>query len=96
MVKVLLGQYRPERVVLFGSLAGGKWGRDSDIDLLIVKRTSVPFYRRMAVVRALVASARRGLPFDPIVLTPAELRNRLARGDQFVAGILASGKVLHG
>ena len=96
MVKVLRKHYRPQRIIMFGSLASGRWRKDSDIDLLIVKRTSVPFYQRMAEVRALVSDARQGFPFDPIILTPTEVRRRLARGDQFVAGVLAKGKVLHG
>lgn len=96
MVRVLREHYHPQRVIMFGSLANGQWRKDSDIDLLIVKRTSVPFYRRLAEVRALVSDARRGFSFDPIVLTPAEVRSHLARGNQFVAGILATGKVLHG
>ena len=31
--------YDPEKIILFGSFAYGKATRDSDIDMLIVKRT---------------------------------------------------------
>lgn len=96
MVALLRRSYRPQQVILFGSLAGGRWTGESDIDLLIVKRTSLPFYRRMAKVREVVSSVRRGHAFDPIVLTPREVKARLARGDKFIEGILANGKVLHG
>ena len=41
-------EYRPERIVLFGSYANGNPGPDSDIDLLIVKETSDrPIDRRL-------------------------------------------------
>ncbi len=41
----------------------------------------MPFYKRLAEVRRLVSSIRRGVPFDPIVVTPEELTRRLAEGD---------------
>ena len=87
--------YAPERIVLFGSCVTGKQNVESDIDLLIVKRTSQPFYKRLATVRQIVSSMRAGMPFDPIVVTPRELALRLEMGDQFLADILRSGKVLY-
>ena len=95
MAKTLATQYHPERVILFGSRAEGAARRDSDIDLLIVKATSQPFYRRLADVRRLVSDVRRGYAFEPIVLTPTEVRKRLAIGDQFLKQILDQGQVLY-
>ena len=92
---ILQTKYEPERIILFGSYATGRQALGSDIDLLIVKRTSQPFHRRLAEVRQLVSSCRRGIPFDPIVITPQELNRRIIRGDQFLANILRSGKVLY-
>lgn len=92
---VLRTTYEPERIILFGSHATGDAGKDSDIDLLIVKETSQPFHQRLARVRQLVSSYREGLPFDLIVVTPAELNKRLALGDKFLSSILQSGKILY-
>ena len=36
-LRVLVGKFSPERVVLFGSYAYGKPTADSDVDLLVVK-----------------------------------------------------------
>lgn len=93
--KTLRREYDPEQIVLFGSCAAGRQKVESDIDLLIVKRTTQPFYRRLAAVRRIVSSVRAGVPFDPIVVTPRELEKRLETGDQFLGGILQSGKVLY-
>lgn len=93
--KALEKEYDPERIVLFGSCAVGRQKAESDIDLLIVKRTSLPFYSRLAVVRRIVSSIRVGMPFDPIVVTPRELTRRLEIGDQFLSDVLRSGKVLY-
>ena len=84
--------YHPTQVILFGSYAYGHPTRDSDIDLLIIKETRKPFYERMVEVRKLVSSVVRGHPFDPIVMTPAEVERRLARGDQFLQEIVTKGK----
>jgi predicted nucleotidyltransferase len=32
-------RYRPEKIILFGSYAWGKPNKDSDIDLLIIKKS---------------------------------------------------------
>ncbi len=95
MVSVLKERYQPEQIILFGSYASGVPHRDSDIDLLIVKSTRQPFFQRLAEVRRLVSDVRQGHPFDPMVLTPAELEYRIKRGDQFFQGILHHGNVLY-
>jgi predicted nucleotidyltransferase len=92
---VLHARYRPQQIILFGSYASGNAHKDSDIDLLIVKATTKPFFQRLAEVRALVTDARRGHPFEPVVVTPQELKRRLARGDQFLAQILRTGRRLY-
>ncbi len=93
--QILRERYQPEKIVLFGSSSTGRLKPGSDIDLLIVKKTNQPFFRRLVEVRSLVSRWRKGIPFDPIVVTPQELSQRLARGDQFLADILRSGKVLY-
>ena len=95
ITSVLGAEYKPEKVILFGSFATGTAAKDSDIDLLIVKQTSAPFYRRLEEVRRIVSSIRRGMPFDPIVMTPKELSDRLKMGDRFLKDILQSGEVLY-
>ena len=37
----------------------------------------------------------RFLPMDIVVRTPAEIDERLAKGDFFIANILSTGKVLY-
>lgn len=95
VVKRLEQSYHPKQVFLFGSHAYGRPTRDSDLDLLIIKETARPFYRRLFEVRRLVSPVLDGHPFDPIVITPKELRKRLARGDQFLQGIVTKGKVVY-
>jgi len=96
VVQRLSRAYRPSQIILFGSHAYGRPTRQSDVDLLIVKQTTKPFHRRLFEVRRLVSPVLHGRPFEPIVVTPKELRGRLARGDQFFQKIIAKGQLVYG
>lgn len=86
--------YRPEKIILYGSFAYGKPGRDSDIDFLIVKQTKErPIDRRVRVRR--IVDVRETISFSPIVMTPREIENRLNYGDQALKEILDKGDVLY-
>lgn len=95
LVGRLLAGYAPEKVVLFGSYAGGTPGRDSDIDLLVVKDTPARLIDRLIEVHRILSDPERRVPLDVLVLTPREVSERLAAGDQFVKGVLERGKVLY-
>ena len=95
IVRQLVEAYRPQKIILYGSLAYGTPDADSDIDLLIIKETDdTPLERRLRV-RQLVADPNRRIPFSPIVLTPDELAHRLALGDTFYQEILNRGKLVY-
>lgn len=95
-----LHDYDPERIIVYGSHARGTAGPDSDVDLLVIKDDP-----RRVVERIRDAQARlyrrelrdrwRALPpFDVLVCTPAELRERLALGDRFFQAIVRDGRTI--
>jgi predicted nucleotidyltransferase len=94
LLKLIAG-YSPEKVILFGSQAYGTPERDSDIDLLIIKETNDHFIDRWVEVQRILVGTHPGLAVDTFVLTPLELTNRLAIGDQFLSEILENGEVLY-
>lgn len=95
IVTHLVKDYKPNQIILFGSFARGNAHSDSDIDLLIVKETDESPLERRVHVRRLAFQPERRIPFSPLVLTPAELEQRLALGDPFYRGILRQGRVLY-
>ncbi len=95
IVERLVAEYPPEKIILFGSYAYGQPSPDSDIDLLIIKATGEDFFERLHMVRRATVGTHPSVPFDPIVLTPTELEDRLEAGDQFVREILDKGEVLY-
>jgi predicted nucleotidyltransferase len=79
----LLAGYAPQKVILYGSYAYGDPRPDSDIDLLIIKDTSERFIDRWVTVRRILSDPQRKAPLETLVLTPQEVSQRLAIGDQF-------------
>ena len=88
IVSVLIKEYDPLKIVLFGSLATGNIHEYSDIDLVVIKNSQKGFYERLKEVGLLVMS-RRGA--DILVYTPEEFE--LAKGSLFLQEeILKKGK----
>ncbi|MFQ6101409.1 MAG: nucleotidyltransferase domain-containing protein [Anaerolineae bacterium] len=95
IVNRIVEQYRPEKIILFGSYAYGTPDAGSDVDLLIVKETDERPIDRRVTVRRIAYAPRRGLPFSPLVITPQELDRRIELGDPFYHEIIARGEVLY-
>ena len=95
MLARLVADYAPQKVILFGSYAYGSPEPDSDIDMLIIKETPERFLDRWVTVHRILTGLHRSLPIEPLVLTPQEVENRLAMGDQFISEILEKGTVLY-
>jgi predicted nucleotidyltransferase len=91
----LVAEYAPQKVILFGSYASGDAKPDSDLDLLIIKNTTDRLIDRWTKVRRILSDPERKFPLETLVLTPQEVSNRLAMGDQFIAEVLEKGKVLY-
>lgn len=88
-----LKKYKPEKIILFGSCARRKPRKDSDIDLLIIKKTKKSPYKRIPEVRSYLRGINRA--FDILVMKPKEVEKRLKLGDFFIEDILKEGKVLY-
>jgi len=88
-------EYKPQKVILFGSYARGKPTEDSDIDLFIVKDTDARMVDRFVEVKQLIYDPQLRIPVSPLVYTPEELEERLDMGDDFVKEVMSEGKVLY-
>jgi len=95
MIEKIKKEYKPEKIILFGSYAYGNPTIHSDIDMMIIKRTKKRRIHRCVDVRRIVYDPNRGIPFSPLVFTPGEIQQRVSLGDQFIREILQKGKVLY-
>ncbi len=92
VVKRIVRNYQPEKIYLFGSFAWGKPTEDSDVDLLIVKKTKENFLQRHLEVRRIIDGE---IASDILIRTPRELKRRLDLGDFFYRDIVNKGKCLY-
>ena len=93
VIKQIIDQFSPKKVVLFGSYAYGRPTPDSDVDLLVIMESNKrPVERAVEVTKSL-----RFYPFpmDIMVRTPAEIRKRIHLGDDFYREILKRGKIIY-
>jgi predicted nucleotidyltransferase len=93
VVRLVVARCDPDRIYLFGSYAKGSMGPDSDIDLLVVRPTAVPFpVRGRNVIPALAGVAAS---FDLLFYTPAEIAEEMQDPDGFVSTIIGDSRLLY-
>jgi len=83
-------EFKPRKIILFGSYAYGTPTEDSDVDVMVVMPC-----KGHPVDAALDIRQRfhPGFPLDLLVYAPAELRRRLKMNDFFLREIVRKGKV---
>lgn len=93
IVQKIVKEYKPEKIILFGSWAWGEPGPDSDVDLFVVKETKEQSLKRIEALDKIFS--RREFPMDFLVYTPQQIKKRLEIGDFFVQEIINNGKILY-
>lgn len=88
-----LKAYQPEKIILFGSGAKGKFRSGSDVDLLVIKDTNEPYWERQIKATLMYPG---WIPTDILVLTPQELEKAKRENRFFLTEeILPHGKVVY-
>lgn len=86
-------QFRPQKIILFGSYAYGKPTPDSDVDLLVIMPRTRYRGERMSV--RIRHAVHRDFPMDLLVRTPADVAKRLRWKDCFMQEIVTKGQVMY-
>jgi predicted nucleotidyltransferase len=94
IVRRLVEAYQPERIYLFGSVARGEAGPDSDYDILVVVPASdLPGYRRDQLAYRTLRGIRAAK--DVLVWTREEFERRLHLPASLPATVVREGKLLY-
>lgn len=93
MVSLIVKEFEPEQVILFGSHARGEGGSDSDVDLLVV--LPVEGSKRKKAIEIGVALHDVRVPKDIIVTTPEEFKWRKEIPGTIERPAVMEGKVLY-
>jgi predicted nucleotidyltransferase len=92
-VEKIAQQFRPAKIILFGSYARGSAGPDSDVDLLVVME--VKGSKRRQAVEIDLALSDRTFPLDLIVVTPEEFEKYRDVLGHILYPAVREGKVLY-
>jgi predicted nucleotidyltransferase len=94
ITRKIVQHYHPEKIILFGSRAWGRPHKDSDYDLLIVKKNP-PRKDRSEPIHELFFP--RDFSMDVMVLSPQEVKRSLDdEYNYFIRKIFKTGKTLYG
>jgi predicted nucleotidyltransferase len=92
MCRRIAEEFKPEKIILFGSYAYGKPTMESDVDLLVVMEFEGGQFHQAHKITQRLSLA---LPLDLLVYTPERLQYRLEIGDRFIREIVEQGKVMY-
>jgi len=88
----IVKEYKPEKIILFGSYAWGNPNKDSDIDLFIVKETE----NTRIMARKIDGSiSPRYIAMDFLVYTPEQVEKWKNLKEPFLTKIINQGKILY-
>ena len=85
-------EFKPEKIILFGSYAYGRPNADSDVDLLVVLA-----FHGNDLQKAIQIRARFDVPFplDLLVRKPGFVTERLRERDMFIEQVVHQGVVMY-
>ncbi len=93
LVRRIVDEVHPLRIIVFGSAARGEAEPDSDLDMLVVmpegtqrRQTAQRLYRNIRGI---------GVPFDILVATPADLEEHKHNVGLIYHAILREGKEVY-
>lgn len=92
IINRIVRQYRPKKIIVFGSYARGDVHQGSDLDLVIIKNTNEKFLRRMDRVLDLCDGE---IAVEPLIYTEAEFKKMLKEGNDFLETVVSEGKVIY-
>ena len=93
IVRRIVETAQPEKIILFGSRAHGDARPGSDFDLLVIKESDEPRYRRDAPLYLALAGVNA--PVDVLTYTPEEVRDWSAVPQAFLTTAIREGKVVY-
>lgn len=96
-LQIIVEQFQPKQVILFGSFAYGEPTPDSDVDLLIIKEIVGSPVVEATNIRRAVRCLRHtvaNLPLDIMVRTPDDWLRRIKNGGEFHTEIANRGVIL--
>ena len=94
VIEMAKAKINPSLMIVFGSVANGTAGKDSALDLILVKESDEDSFIRSAKARVALKDSK--IPIDIIVYTPEEFERELSNKYSLAYEAMATGKIVHG
>ena len=92
MSRQIAKEFRPLKIVLFGSYAYGRPGPASDVDLLVIMRfKGRPLHKSLEILNRVAPR----FPIDLLARRPGDTARRFREGDPLIREALQHGVVLY-
>src|SRR5206468_5909406 len=88
----IAAEFKPERIILFGSYAYGAPTADSDVDLLVVMPCKNDSSRKAFEIRRAIPA---DFPVDLLVRSPEQIKQRLELNDWFMREIIEESRTIY-
>jgi predicted nucleotidyltransferase len=86
-------KFNPDKIILFGSYAIGNATNSSDLDLLVIKDTDLPYHKRsFDIQKSLIGSM---IPMDILVYTQKEFDQERNEQSSFLNSAIKTSKVVY-
>jgi predicted nucleotidyltransferase len=89
-----LRPYEPEQVYLFGSAARDEADEWSDLDVVVIRKTTTPFLGRLSEIARLLPPEVGAV--DVLVYTPEEFAGMRHDGNAFAEMIVEEARLIYG
>lgn len=93
IIHTIASKAKPEKIYLFGSRANGKVRKDSDYDILVVKKTRRSKHNQVVDIYKLFEL--RDFALDVLVYTPKEVEEWKYATASFIHHILKTGALVY-
>ena len=92
VARQIAAEFKPDKIILFGSYAYGNPSSDSDVDLLVV----MPFEgKSFKASFEILKRIHPGFPVDILARRPDDTERRYREGDPLIREALNKGRVLY-
>jgi predicted nucleotidyltransferase len=93
IVNRIANLFNPDMIILIGSYAAGNPSNSSDLDLLVIKDTDLPYHKRsFDIHKALIGLM---VPMDILVYTQNEFEQARNETSSFLSSAIKTSKILY-
>lgn len=93
IIKAITNNFSPERIIIFGSYASNQLFADSDLDLVIIMDTGLPYHKRATPIRLLFRPTPCAM--DIFVYTPEEVAKWNGATNHIITEAFRNGRIVY-